>query len=432
MDYERVLLTATRRAHVVGDDGIVSPIRRGNDPRLYERLSTQHSSEETNPFAQQLVSSPRVANIRIRRSTCSSALLRSPARAGYTERMRQIFEDAGHEQHMSHNIPTGLYPQLPNISRKASASPVKTEATYLDPTSFSSYRPESLCLSTNLRVGMAPYGVGQASLPHLSQRSSGSWSDDSGYIITTSRGVRSSFLPPLKEQIYSWLAGVSNPEDLAVDGDHASDLTPFHMSESFTGEHEMSSSFSAAKGGEDAVTLTLRTAAIMSSTSVAEDPFLINDDIPETLSAASISEANPMVDDMTSNEHNVPSRLAIDRIGEICTGRQDGDERVPQQLTSYTETTTKPADVQVIEEEEVHLSPLSPNVCVERGPTRYHSNRNLRASNITVTPCKGRASKPALAAQMKENALIGEKGTKGLGILTPHSNGLSIRSRVLQ
>ncbi|KAH7078375.1 hypothetical protein FB567DRAFT_134519 [Paraphoma chrysanthemicola] len=341
--------------------------------------------------------------------------------------MRQIFEDAGDEQHMSHTIPTGLYPQLPNISRKASASPVKT--TCLDLTCSPSYRQESLCLSTNLLVGVAPHGVGQASLPHLSERSSGSWSDDSGYIITTSRGIRRSVFPPLKEQIYSWLAGISDPEDLAVDDDHALDLTACPVSDSLTGDCEVSSSFSAAREREDEVTLTLRTAAVMSSTSMAEDPFLINDDIPDTLSATFISEANQMVDDMTSD---APNRLATNCIGEICTGRQDDNERPPQELTSHTKTNTRPVDVQATEEEEVQLSPLSPNVCIERGPTRYHSNRNLRASNITATPCKGRASRPTPAAQMKENAHIEEKGTRGLGILTPHGKGLSIRSRVLQ
>lgn len=40
------------------------------------------------------------------------------------------------------------------------------------------------------------------------------------------------------------------------------------------------------------------------------------------------------------------------------------------------------------EEIENGLSPLSPNVCIERGPSRYHSNRSATRIEQVSTPCK--------------------------------------------
>jgi hypothetical protein len=61
---------------------------------------------------------------------------------------------------------------------------------------------------------------------------------------------------------------------------------------------------------------------------------------------------------------------------------------------------------EAIEEGGVQLSPLSPNVCIERGPSRYHSPRNLHDASDAVTPSKHRPTSLFQSPQLKENVVL--------------------------
>lgn len=394
-------LTATGRARIVGAVGVVSPVRDANDPRSRERLSTSHFSEQQTLFTKQLESPSRVANIRVRRSNCGPALLQSPARAGYTECMRRIFEDAGREHQVPQSPTVDLYPQLPNISRKASASLVSSEVPRLKKSCSSSYGPDSLCLSMHLQLGLPPQGEAQRSLPHPSERSSGSWSDDSGYIITASRGRSHSFLAPPNEHIYSWLEGICDPEDVPVEETVAE-------------------------------TLDSRISCAARSSSITEDPFLTESSYTNLINTASLLKAHPKEDVMISHQNCTTVRLAHDHVGNTCTQCPSTGQDAPQNFAFARRMNTDPAEVQAVEEAGMQLSPLSPNVCIERGPSRYHSNRTSRAPSSITTPCRDRYTEPISVPRMKENVLREELSTKGQKELIPRGSRLSIRSRQLQ
>jgi hypothetical protein len=176
-----------------------------------------------------LGSPTRTANIRVRRSNYGSKLLQSPARPGYASRMRQLFEDAGSDHQEQRKNIAILYPQLPNISRKA--APSLTNNTVVvqraNTQASSGYRPESLCLSTNL-----PVAVSSISAPHVSliHPSSGSWSDDSGYIVTTRARSGGCTIEPT-ERVRNWLLELPNPDEDAgtVDTSEEEQLAMIHF-----------------------------------------------------------------------------------------------------------------------------------------------------------------------------------------------------------
>ncbi|KNG47353.1 hypothetical protein TW65_05905 [Stemphylium lycopersici] len=160
----------------------------------------------------QILASPsRLANIRIRRSHHGSLLLRSPARAGHAARMRQIFEDASLKQQTPQVDRGALYPQLPNVSRRASP-PIEHNGYAQNQSQRSPCirRPESLRTSAS-SVRPIPRRT-QVSFARASEQSSESWSDDSGYFVPRSRHRSSTLTFAPNDRIAEWLTGVSTPQ----------------------------------------------------------------------------------------------------------------------------------------------------------------------------------------------------------------------------
>jgi len=345
-----------------------------------DRLTTHH-----------LVSPTRTANVRIRRSKYGSTLSQSPARAGYATRMRQLFEDASRVDHDSPR----LYPQLPNISRKASVSPSKRPSVQLG-TALPSYRPESLCLSTILSAADPSVSDVQASHLYPSERSSGSWSDDSGYIVTNSRGQRCSFSVPPKERIYTWLADLPNHErDVAKDQDQEVTLPQHQCQRPISGLH------------------------LLSESSIAcDDPFV--SDSSETHASA----PSPLQLPQDKAQNPLTTRHASDVCKRLDLNHQDDTHTSTPNPRAAAKVTDDEAFY--LEEGGIQLSPLSPNVCIERGPSRHHSPRD---PSIINTPCKERFQ----PGRLKENVVLKQDGTDRTGSpLTVRKNVLGTRFRRLQ
>lgn len=384
----------TADAAVHGDD--VNFTRTVDALDDYERASTFAPNTVDRVSTQHLASPTRTANVRIRRSNYGcSTLSYSPARAGYATRMRQLFEEAGRVD----DSPK-LYPQLPNISRKASASPSRRPLGQLS-TTLPSYRPESLCLATSLPIAEPSVSDAQASLLHPSERSSGSWSDDSGYIVTNSRGRRCSFSVPPKERIYTWLSDISDYE-----GSHV-------------GVEEQPASIQGQQHQNPADSLHV----LLESQVASDDPFVTHDD-----------ETTPGVPSQLHLPQEKTHSFHIPRhVSDVC-------QRLDLDLQNDTESSTPMITTKTLHSESVHLeeggvqlSPLSPNVCLERGPSRHHSTRQSSDSNIINTPCKDRLYKSFQPGGLKENVVLKQEGVVLTGSpLTARKNILGTRFRRMQ
>ncbi|EUC47856.1 hypothetical protein COCMIDRAFT_3165 [Bipolaris oryzae ATCC 44560] len=269
-----------------------------------------------------------LANVRIRRSHHGSRLLQSPARAGHAARMRQLFEDASHEQQTLQ--PSHLpYPQLPNISAKASSPLARRGHVHShsqQATTSPIRRLESLCIATTLLPGPPP------GFAKTSQQSSQSWSDDSGYLIPGSRNkpnpksIRASVLD---DRISRWLTGVSTPN---VHEPYAKLPQPnTYPKPQFCQRPSSNLSETASRSGQEALEASL------ADTVTIRDVFHIRTE--STIRLATPPQLRPRA---ANNQVSFP-------------------------------------------DPDIQLSPLSPNVCIERGPSRYHSSRNL---HNTASPTK--------------------------------------------
>jgi hypothetical protein len=367
----------------------------------------------------------RAANICIRRSNYGSILLQSPARAGYATRMRQMFEDAGHHRHEEQdNVAMLLYPQLPNISRKAAPSPVRSPnrsgAAHQAITHASStYRPESLCLSNKPSLAVSLAGAPPASLLCPSERSSGSWSDDSGYIVTT-RSRRCSLTVAPDERIRTWLLELR---------DHKMENAQEGTDE---GLHPASNAYSCQDTDvsvpDEALTGNDGEPALFT-----KDPFVYDGDAPsltelhEKRVATAFFERRPIRDisdvckplklDYLNQTYTTPPRQVVGTSAESHRVSAEAKKRVNGS--------------ELLEEGGVQLSPLSPNVCVERGPSRYHSPRRPLQISHVATPSKNGPDQGFQAPQWKENVVLRHKECTGSGgvPLAPRGNGLGTRFR---
>jgi hypothetical protein len=311
--------------------------------------------------AQQLYSPTTAANIRVRRSHRNSTLLLSPARAGYATRMRQIFEEAGRDQGELQSTSRILYPQLANISRKASPSPPSppTRSTH----ESSKYRPESLCLSTNLPSVVASIDETRASLAHQSQHLSGSWSDDSGYILTNNSHTRcSSFTLTPDERIHMWLCELPDWKTINADANWRTELVLEQNSKGTNSQSDQNEMFTFASG--------------------QADPF--GPDLEEHDRTFTILEHGSL--ETASGNWNQVGFNPFSRI--------------------HTPSSKVRPDPQLWEEGGMQLSPLSPNVCVERGPARYHSNRTLQMGTLY----KRGSSILFRAPHLEENVVLKNEG----------------------
>lgn len=381
----------------------------------FPRLST---AQPTSPTV--------IANTRVRRSEYGSFLLQSPARAGHATQMRRIFKDANHTFHGSQQPRSKLYPQLPNISRKASPPPVRDLASLGTSVCRSpKYRPESLCLSTKLLSTASQRGVLQVSQGNQSEASAGSWSNDSGYIVTGSRDRRSEPTIPSKDRILDWICGISEGEaDVNCENSHE-EVSVTIVQQCEEEEREASLVWPHRKHAHPLVP---------QGQSKIDDPFLSHSRENNTITSSQIGSGRRSPTSLMLN-HCVPSHFSDTCRTLDFDSHKENNQPLPEAKTEATtplqySVKTTPIDYQDLEEGGIQLSP---NVCVERGPSRHHSPRKPHNAENTLTPSKRSYNTPFPAGRLKENVITGKEAPPHLGSpLTPRSNLVGTRFRRAQ
>jgi hypothetical protein len=259
----------------------------------------------------------KIANVCVRRAHYGSTLLQSPARPGHSAGMRSIFHTAS-----QHNPPASLYPQLPNVSRKASQAHGATSPE------FTAYVP-SLHQPAPLLPGTHSQPANLATSPKWSQQdqsvSSESWSDDTGYLVAGSRCHPSELTVPPAERITHWLSEVCEPETYDP-------LSLQQNSPERLGVYENEC---------DPTQTTWSNRVLPSCESTIWEPRTLIS--PERLWEG----GHVSVQDIFSTSSANQKFSGLMHVQNFDSSQDDG----------------------------IQLSPLSPKVCVERGPSRHHSKR---------------------------------------------------------
>jgi hypothetical protein len=401
-------------------------------PSSREHGNTKNLVAAPCPSRQQFASPTKTANIRVRRSDYGTTLLQSPARAGYAHRMRQMFEEAGrnHESQLTGNE---LYPQLANVSRKASPPPIGSPIRSIVPRAIirgsMEYCLESLCLPAAFPTAVPLKDEAQPAIYDLSERSSGSWSNDSGYLITQPRSRDCSFTVPPNERIYAWLLDVP---------DEAGDLANDNV--------ETDAALEQSGGGVSLLRSTVdrdQDGLLTSQThrpglqSTLKDPFVCNTEArhPQAPSQRDRQRSRVFATDVGDHtQRNASSevckRLDHDHDADVRTPTMQQHSYVPRYREHTWSMQSHATESHILEEGSIQLSPLSPNVCVERGPSRYHSPRKPRDKNKIATPSRFDAPTQFQPPMLKENVVLGQQGAACIASpLAPRSNRLGTRFR---
>lgn len=331
-------------------------------------LTAPRSPVPTRRSILQPISPASVANIRVRRTNHESTLLHSPARAGHSTRMKQIFAESRRDY--APNAEPNLYPQLPNVSRKA-VPPSGSEIAHT-PTK----QDERLCCLNTMSAGTTRYAsVSQSNMnvvqPDASLHSSEAWSNDSSYIITESRERQSASFNLTVDQIQGWL--------LDIPDSHVSALRP------------LESLFP-----EDEHPLTLH----------ADDDSLSDRNLDEfdddDASIISWTCADPF--SCRDVEHHIVSTTGVNPFAGLSgvharavSNKDDSCPLVQPKLSTPSRGQFRePSSTEIISNEVllrdggIELSPLSPNVCIERGPSRYHGTPRSPHKRDISTPTRRR------------------------------------------
>lgn len=290
----------------------------------------QTPSPQTVQSAQRTPSlATRTANIGVRRNV----LLESPARIGHSTRMRQIFKvaDLKHAPFRNHgDVP---YPRLPNISRVCSPTTPPERLQHLDYRDININGPGSPLPATQPNSAASEPKAKRRDAywsPTRSSTSTGSWSGDSGYLIGESSPRARNLTVNPNFHIDDWLSTISLEDSFSQGGGVVLPSCP--------------SSPVAAPG----------------------------------TSTNSLSE-NCSNFDQATNE--VIPRIDGTRLA--CLTPMTSDR--PHYNAMITSQEDQCIDDRISDE----LSPLSPNVCIGRGPSRHYSLRKKRIAKASPeTPTK--------------------------------------------
>ncbi len=318
-----------------------------------------------------------------------------------------MFEEARHEYTSTRDNGKILYPQLPNISEKVLlSSPFHRQHWQLNPCNTSDCRPESLCLPPSVDLTFPRPDQSYKNLSRQSESSSGSWSDDSGYFITASHSRLSGLLKAPSEQIHDWLRGVSTCRQDSVD-EYARtlDLDDLGKDEYASDQDYEDSSVSLSNRNQEELTdfdfsRPLRGESFIEGTAQGSASSGFNHS--ETVGLSSSPSA--LTAHSNTNPH-VIKRTDTDLSGAALPFSPS----TPTPRTEAVDVVMKsPTKDSFPSDDDMELSPLSPNVCIERGPSRYHSNRRLnKASN--PSPLRRWQQHKHQPSRLKENVTMSEE-----------------------
>ncbi|KAF2476356.1 uncharacterized protein BDR25DRAFT_375279 [Lindgomyces ingoldianus] len=313
-----------------------------------------HSSDITGtPNIRTPPSSKRIANVGIRRSQYTSVLLESPARPSHASRMRQIFEEASFGKVVS-SASNGMvaYPQLPNTSRAHSPTDRHPQSSYGPGFLLPSNRPDS-----------AEATPERLQRPTSSENLSESWSGDSDYLITEHRYHRSSRSISPQPRIDDWLSTVSQEDGFSEE--------------------------------KCVVLRSQATNSVPSASSIL--PSHYNRTPPPSVLMSSAIPSNPVLAHPGRLHRQVLdvclSKTEVDQPPKLEASQYHGillpPETPPGTTRSQLKQSCTPHESIDLDDGGIQLSPLSPNVCIARGPSRYHSSlRRGNALGMPITPTR--------------------------------------------
>ncbi|KAF1958961.1 hypothetical protein CC80DRAFT_591836 [Byssothecium circinans] len=336
------------------------------------------------------------ANVGRRRSQHGSMLLRSPARPGYSSRMKQIFEDAGMENFTPLNDVAPLYPQLPNISRLSSPKHREQRCEIVVPNIAGNRH--GVILPSPEALSALPEIEQSCESPVMSEHSSGSWTDDSGYINVESRNRRSAESP--KRLVLDWLTTVSATDECQKEsvGSGGSDTSLERTCVNSTASMQLSRDRRPHRAFRISRKSPPNAKILRIHRTSPTDPFVIRREVDTETTYDHRSTASKDLSYSARAQRHISDtckRLDFDQAGrssnlKIASPKPEGSDGA---------LTPTAKELQDVEAGGIQLSPLSPNVCVERGPSRYLSRRN--------SPTKAPAELTAPSCTpMKENLAI--------------------------
>jgi hypothetical protein len=298
------------------------------------------------------------ANTRVRRAQYGLALTQSPARAGHSVRMKEIF--GGAEYHGGNS----LYPQLPNISRRVASLPLdnageddkasrNSTPSSTELSSDSASLPQAIARPAQEFPGASKLCIGE------SVGNNDSWSDDTGYLDASSstRSSRINQLPA--ERIHAWLQTISDCDAVR---NHDNDVCT----------SPLTSISAAAKK------------ATRSAFESGQSPLSIMDH--------PLDRHNQHVDDHDDEQDlSLGTNLGIDTASHGSThSRPEHCPDTSMSSSTFVLSTRKKESSKFpagkSDEDVVDIKPLSPNVCVERGPSRHHLTPKVHFSDRFSTP----------------------------------------------
>ncbi|KAF2192560.1 hypothetical protein K469DRAFT_745966 [Zopfia rhizophila CBS 207.26] len=347
------------------------------DVRQFANIVPQRGS--TGP-----ASSPKTANIGIRRTQYNSTLLSSPARSGHASRMKQNFEDARLENCSRDGA--AMYPQLPNISPARSPTsrydkhrlsqntpayyrsgfPSAADSTApppepqnnvrlseVDPPLSSKIDMNSLpppqfvlgiqetvekCLQTELEGTVEDSRV---SSHDCSSVDSDSWFGDSNYLTAGPRLPSTSTASP-KPGIGDWLSSLFPSGELTI---------KIHSSDALTGRDGLSSPDNSNNNSSSGAL----------SQSPQSAPFTLSSAGPRArrISDQCMHLGSPQELPTAATQTPRTGRISLSALFTPIVASRDAGENmcIPQ------------ADN--VDDGGIELSTLSPNVCIERGRRRH-------------------------------------------------------------
>ncbi|KAI8937528.1 hypothetical protein NX059_005246 [Plenodomus lindquistii] len=302
--------------------------------------------------------------------------------------MHQLFEDAGRGQATPAGARGALSPQLPNTSQKDAPSIHKHAQDAPNVGNVQSGpHPRSSCRSTDsILIGSQADPLLAVRLP-VTGHTSGSWSDDSVYLNTdTSR--KSGLTPSPSQRIQDWLANVDEVVDLdgttdtrdAESGQHEVLWVDSEIKGCIPVERDESRSSSTALGNS-----WMNLTASLQVGDAIDDPFIGNDlvHVRSTRWALKKPCTNLRIPPLpTRLEESVPNNE--EQLFNPASSKATTNTKGKAEYTTTPKMTPARVDQQQGEgisvdastddDGEVELRPLSPNVCIERGPSKYHSS----------------------------------------------------------
>jgi hypothetical protein len=328
---------------------------------------------------------PEGANIGRRRAQHSSSiLLTSPARPGHASRMRQIFDAAATPIPTFCRTETALYPQLPNISRAASP-PTSIRRGWVAP------RAAGLRTILQHAAPLSAQANSKESSTLASESSSGSGSDDSKYIVfghARSLAEAASTAHRIEDWLSTATLDINETEETSITAETSNNSCP----QASIAQDELRMASTVTHGRMTSSNWHSPIPQAVQPKSCCATHMLLHDPFVAGLSSGASSTGRSA----TAAEDSCRTSTSPRSQGRVSDARRKLDFESLEFATKVSPAfaTSTPKAINHIFSDAtndgdggIEWSPLSPNVCTKRGPSRYHlAYTNRLAASPTRPP----------------------------------------------